>query len=216
MFEDAQGSTMGTLRHFMSKVKGYIYQEEVIKALGKTDKPQSPSSEIKKEGESSSRKRKKTTSTHKRQNQRLDQKWTPLNASLSIVFMEIRKDPSFKRLPKMRTSPTKCNNQKYYEYHHDHGHWTEDCVILKEVEMFIQGGKLTKFVDKEERIRNYIWDNQPQETKSWGKLTTLEILKGLTSINEDHRCINKRKIRGTDPVETFFFRLNSCIQKFCV
>jgi hypothetical protein len=50
MFEDAQGSTMGTLRHFMSKVKGYIYQEEVIKALGKTDKPQSPSSEIRRKG----------------------------------------------------------------------------------------------------------------------------------------------------------------------
>ena len=164
----------------MSRVEGYVYQEEVIKALGKTDKPRSTSSEIRKEVEPSLRKRKKDTSTYKRRNQRPNQTWTPLNASLSTVFIEVRKDLSFKRRPKMRTSQTKHNNKKYCEYHRDHGHWTEDCVILKkEVEMFIQGGKLAKFVDKEEGIRNHLWDNRPQEIEPRGKLTTLEILKGL-------------------------------------
>ena len=80
----------------MSKVEGYIYQEEVIKAFGKTDKPRSQSSEVRKEIESSSRKRKKDTSTYRKHNQPTDQKWTPLNASLSTVFMEVKKDPSFK------------------------------------------------------------------------------------------------------------------------
>ena len=51
----------------------------------------------------------------------------------------------------MRTSPMMRNNQKYCEYHHDHGHWIEDCTNLrKEIEVFIQGGKLTKFLAKKE------------------------------------------------------------------
>jgi hypothetical protein len=103
-----------------------------------------------------------------------------LNANLSTVFMEARKDPNFKPPPKMRTSPMKHNNQKYCEYHHDHGHWTEDCVVLKkEVEMFIQGGKLEKFIVKGEGVRNHLWDDPLKEEEPRGKLITLEILKGL-------------------------------------
>jgi hypothetical protein len=80
--------------------------------------------------------------------------------------MKVRKDPSFKPPQKMRTSPTKRNNQKHCEYHRDHGHWTEDCVVLKkEVEMLIQSEKLAKFVVKEEGIRNHLWDNRPPEAK---------------------------------------------------
>ena len=46
MAELARGSTMGTLWQFISRVEGYIYQEEVNKALEKTDKPRSQSSEV--------------------------------------------------------------------------------------------------------------------------------------------------------------------------
>jgi hypothetical protein len=50
----------------MSKVEGYIYQKEVIKTLGKIDRPLSPLSEVRKEEKSSSKKRKKETNTHER------------------------------------------------------------------------------------------------------------------------------------------------------
>ena len=37
MAELARGPAMGTLQQFMSRVEGYIYQEEVVKALSKTE-----------------------------------------------------------------------------------------------------------------------------------------------------------------------------------
>jgi hypothetical protein len=52
-------------------------------------------------------------------------------------------------------------------------------TLRNEVEMFIRGGKLTKFLDKEEGGRNRLRENHPREIKPWDKLTTLKILEGL-------------------------------------
>jgi hypothetical protein len=111
--------------------------------------------------ERSSNRRRKTTRTSERKaepsqgrnsNQPQGQKWTPLNATLSTVFMEIKCDPAFRWPPRMRTPPEKHNNQKFCEYHNDHGHQTEDCMVLrKEIELLIQNGKLVKFVASEKR-----------------------------------------------------------------
>jgi hypothetical protein len=80
----------------------------------------------------------------------------------------------------MRTSPTKRNNQKYCEYHRNHDHWTKECVVLKkEVEMFIQCGKLEKFIAKEEGVRDFLWDDPLKGEEPRCKLTTLDILKGI-------------------------------------
>ena len=49
----ARGSITGTLHQFISRIDGCVYQKEVIKALGKTNKPWSPLNEIWKEVESS-------------------------------------------------------------------------------------------------------------------------------------------------------------------
>jgi hypothetical protein len=85
-------------------------------------------------------------------NQSQSQKWTPLNATLSTVLMDIKRDPAFRWPPRMRTPPEKRNNQKFCEYHNDHGHQTEDCMVLrKEIELLIQNGKLVKFVANEKR-----------------------------------------------------------------
>ena len=152
--ELAQGSTTCTLQQFASRIEVYLRKEEAIKKLEKTPKPLDPPCKIHLEGESSSRKRKEAISTE-RQDRCTSQNWTPLNASLSAVFMEARKDPSFKLPPKMRTPLTKHSNQKYCKYHQDHDHWTEECVSLKnEIEMFIQHGKLETFIAKNEGIKN--------------------------------------------------------------
>jgi hypothetical protein len=85
-------------------------------------------------------------------NQSQNQKWTPLNTTLSNVLMEIKRDPAFRWPPRMRTPPEKRNNKKFCEYHNDHGHQTEDCMVLrKEIELLIQNGKLVKFVASEKR-----------------------------------------------------------------
>ena len=112
--ELAQGSTMCTLRQFTSRIEVYMWKEEAIKASEKTIKPLSSLNKIRREDESAPRKRKKDAKTKER-DQHPNQRWTPLNTSLSAVFMEARKDPSFKPPPKMRTSLTKRNNKKYCE-----------------------------------------------------------------------------------------------------
>jgi hypothetical protein len=116
----------------------YLRKEKAIRKSEKTAKPLYPPGKAWPGEESSSKKRKKAVCTEG-QDQFPNQKWTPLNTSLSAIFIEARKDSDFKPPPKMRTSPTKRSNQKYYEYHHDHSHWTEECISLKkEVEMLIQ------------------------------------------------------------------------------
>ena len=47
--------------------------------------------------------------------------------------------------------PNVRDKNKYYCFHKDHGHYTEDCRDLKEqIEELIQKGKLQKYVNKGE------------------------------------------------------------------
>jgi hypothetical protein len=63
----------------------------------------------------------------------------------------------------MRTPPEKCNNQKFCEYHDDHGHQTEDCIVSrKEIEILIRNGKLVKFVASEKISENDTQDSPQQ------------------------------------------------------
>jgi hypothetical protein len=75
---------------------------------------------------------------------------TPLNTSMTKVFMEIKSDPNFKLPTKMRTHSKKRTNQRFCEYYNDHGHMTEDCISLHhEIENFIRNGKLVRFLVEE-------------------------------------------------------------------
>ena len=52
----------------------------------------------------------------------------------------------------MRTDPAKRDTTKYYEFHRDHGHRTDDCIQLKkEIEFLIRRGHLRRYVDLEDR-----------------------------------------------------------------
>lgn len=51
----------------------------------------------------------------------------------------------------MRTSPTSHNKNKYYCFHRDHGHKTENYIALKnEIEDLIWRGYLEKYINKGE------------------------------------------------------------------
>jgi hypothetical protein len=150
------------LQQFTDRVEVYLQKEEAIRKLEKVAKPLYPPGRIQPKEESSSKKRKKTVCPEE-QDQFPNQKWTLLNANLSAVFKEAKKDPDFKSPPKMRTPSTKRSNQKYCEYHRDHGHWTKECLSLKkEIEMFIRHGKLKEFVVKDKGVENSPWKS-PQE-----------------------------------------------------
>jgi hypothetical protein len=175
--ELARQLTTCTLQQFTDRVEVYLRKEEAIKKLEKVANPLYPPGKIWPEEESSSRKRKETVCFEER-DQFPNQKWTLLNTSLSVVFKEAKKDLNFKPPPKIRTPLTKRSNQKYCEYHCDHGHWTEECLSLKkEIEMFIRQGKLKEFVAKNKDVGNYRWKKGKEEPRT--KLTTLEVLKGF-------------------------------------
>ena len=54
----------------------------------------------------------------------------------------------------LHLSPNVCDKKKYYQFHKDHGHYTEDCRDLKEqIEELIWKGKLQKYVKKGESSR---------------------------------------------------------------
>ena len=52
----------------------------------------------------------------------------------------------------MKIDPAKRDLTKYYEFHRDHGHRTDDCIQLrKEIEFLIRRGHLRLFVASEGR-----------------------------------------------------------------
>ena len=76
---------------------------------------------------------------------------TPLNTSVTVVFTKIKSDPNFKWLAKMITPLNKHTNQRFCEYHNDHGHTTQDCIPLRhEIENFIRSVKLVRFLAEEQ------------------------------------------------------------------
>ena len=59
------------------------------------------------------------------------QHYTPLNVPLDQVLMQIKDDTSLKWPEKMKEDPNKCNKNKYYCFHRNHRHDTEECYDLK-------------------------------------------------------------------------------------
>ena len=60
------------------------------------------------------------------------QNYTPLNAPLDQVLMQIKDDPSLKWLEKMKRDPNKRNKSKYCRFHRDHGNDRDECYDLKQ------------------------------------------------------------------------------------
>ena len=81
-----------------------------------------------------------------------NQQYTPLNAPLEQVLMQIKDDPSLKWLEKMKGDPNKRNRNKYCRFHRDHGHDTDECFDLKQqIENLIRQGKLRGFLGRDQR-----------------------------------------------------------------
>ena len=76
-----------------------------------------------------------------------NQHYTPLNAPLEQVLMQIKDEPSLKWLEKMKGDPNKRNRNKYCRFHKDHGRETDECFDLKQqIENLIRQGKLRNFL----------------------------------------------------------------------
>ncbi|XP_059429048.1 uncharacterized protein LOC132162845 [Corylus avellana] len=142
MAELSKSSKLVTLSQFMKKADEYINQEETVKALMKSQREEieAKSSIVKaapasvgKKKEKNVKKSGKMVQSYPRMDPRKLQspKFTPLNTSMTEVFMEIRRDPAFKWPSKLKGDPKRRDPQKYYEYYRDHGHLTEECITLR-------------------------------------------------------------------------------------
>ena len=81
-----------------------------------------------------------------------NQNYTPLNAPLDQVLMQIKDDPSLKWPKKMKGDPNKRNKNKYCRFHKDHGHDTNECYDLKQqIKNLIRQGKLRYFVGRDHK-----------------------------------------------------------------
>ena len=80
------------------------------------------------------------------------QHYTPLNASLHQVLMQIKDDPSLKWSEKMKGDPNKRNKNKYCCFHRDHRHDTDECYDLKQqIENLIRQGKFRHFIGRDHK-----------------------------------------------------------------
>ena len=74
--------------------------------------------------------------------------------------MQIKDNPSLKWLEKMKGDPNKSNRNKYYHFHRDHGHDTDECFDLKQqIENLIRQRKLRNFLGrdhKDEKLKGKI------------------------------------------------------------
>ena len=78
--------------------------------------------------------------------------FTPLNAPVDHIFMQIRNDLALKWPGKLLTDPDKRSRDKYCHFHRDHGHNIEDCYDLKrQIEELIKQEKLQRFVERGQR-----------------------------------------------------------------
>ena len=77
-------------------------------------------------------------------------RFTPLTAAMSKVLREVQHEKFLRWPSQMKTDPTKRDNTKYYEFHRDHRHRTDDCIqLMKEIEYLIRWGYLRRYIASE-------------------------------------------------------------------
>ena len=70
------------------------------------------------------------------------------------ILTQIKDEHCLKWPRPLHLSPNVRDKNKYYRFHKDYGHYTEDCRDLKEqIEELIQKGKLQKYVKNGEPSR---------------------------------------------------------------
>ena len=85
----------------------------------------------------------------------------------------------------MKGDPNKRNQNKYYRFHRDHGHDTDDCFDLKQqIENLIRQGKLRNFLgrdSKDEKLKMKI------EESSRPPLGEIRMIFGGSSTGQSSR-----------------------------
>ena len=82
-------------------------------------------------------------------------RFTPLTATISQVLREVQNEQFLRWPSQMKSDPATRDNTRYYEFHRDYGHHTDDCIQLrKEIEYLIRRGYLRRFIAPEGQAQN--------------------------------------------------------------
>ncbi|RRT53496.1 hypothetical protein B296_00035602 [Ensete ventricosum] len=77
---------------------------------------------------------------------------TPLNLTWTEIFLQIRAKGFLKTPNPMKSRPRQWDWGRYYRFHRDYGHDTEECYDLKnQIESLIHRGHLSRYVSRASR-----------------------------------------------------------------
>ena len=130
--------------------------------------------------------------------------FTPLNAPLDQVLMQIKDEGSLTFPGKLKSDPAKRPRNKYCRFHHDHGHDTADCYDLKQqIEALIREEKLQKFVSKE-RTDAHAREQAPRRENDHPRPPVMDIrmIVGGTASTGSSKKTRKTYLRMVQNVQT--------------
>jgi hypothetical protein len=155
---------------FMNKAEKYINQEETLRALLGSERNRTSTSENKKKKKDHRKEERKRVPEEEEARQKRDQEslrghnWTPLNAPIMDVLLEIKQDPMYRKPRPVLVNPNSPHADQYCAFHDTTGHRTEACISLRLlIERFTENGKLVHFL-ADQRIQQFSrHGNRPQE-----------------------------------------------------
>ena len=134
------------MAEMLLKAQKYMNAEDVVAAIRDDEKSRDKGrKEDKPRGQKRERPDRRTAEVNKWRDDKSTRtvKFTPLVMLVDKILMQI-KDEHYLKWPRpLHLSPHVRDKNKYYHFHKDHGHYTEDCRDLKEQ---IWKGKLQKYV----------------------------------------------------------------------
>jgi hypothetical protein len=134
-----------SLQEFMDKAEEFINQKETLRAILGPDPSQISTFEMPKKKKKVNRE--ESSTAFKPTKRFKDYNFTPLNASITEVLMEVKKDPAYEKLRKIFGKPMARTVNRYCAFHKTNGHNTKTFISLRVlIEKFIENGKLVRFL----------------------------------------------------------------------
>jgi hypothetical protein len=153
-----------SLQELMNKVEEFINEADVLEAIDSTRHPRQEESKKKEDKKKETQKTAVEPKPFKKKFH--DYNFTPLNAEISEVLMEVKRDPEFVRPPKIPGNPPERNKDRYCDFHEARGHYTEGCIALRQlIEKLIKNGKLVQFIGGQRNQPRNDRDNRPNNNR---------------------------------------------------
>ena len=146
-----------TMVEMLMKAQKYMNAEDALAAIKDVEKlGDKGRKDDDRRGQKRERPDRRTNDGGKRKDERTPRtvKFTLLVMPVDKILMQIKDEHYLKWSRPLHSSPNVRDKKKYYRFHKDHGHYTENCRDLKEqIKELIRKGKLQKYVKKGESSR---------------------------------------------------------------